>query len=169
MEHVRAYWRDRLKPGERLWWLEPHHTLTVNVRLYKHLETSEKRVLRAEAALLCPQVCKGPRSRGKYDDAAMCLLTYHGVLCTQVRDLFSAGSVALRSDDTRGGNYARRALVDIEPEIRRAAERLEDALFREYWGQSCRPEDRLREWLRRADEAADDWQPSACLFRSMGD
>ena len=44
----------------------------------------------------------------------MYLLTYHGVFCSQARDLFSAGSVALRLDGTRGGNYLLRALRDIE-------------------------------------------------------
>ena len=54
MEHVRNYWRDRLQPGEHLWWLEPTHHLPLNVRLYTHLSPDEKRILRAEAALMCP-------------------------------------------------------------------------------------------------------------------
>ena len=48
----------------------------------------------------------------------MYLLTYHGVLCPQARDLFSAGSVALRSDTNPWRNYLQRALKDIEPEMR---------------------------------------------------
>ena len=85
MQHVRDYWRDRLPPGEHLWWLEPSHTLPINVRLYTHLPQAEKRLYRAEAALLCPQICKGSRAKRKYEDAAMYLLTYHGVFCPQAR------------------------------------------------------------------------------------
>lgn len=164
MLHVREYWRDRLKRGEHLWWLEPSHTLPLNVRLYMHLPQAEKLRLRAEAALLCPQICKGSRARGKYEDAAMYLLTYHGVFCPQARDLFSAGSVALRTDDTRGGHYVLRALRDIQELMRDAAFRLEDALFKEYWGKVYPSERRIAEWLRRADGYASDWKPSAVLF-----
>jgi hypothetical protein len=128
------------------------------------LTQPEKRRLRAEAALLCRQIVKPSRSRNKYNDATMYLLTYHGVLCPQSRDLFSAGSVALRSDETRGGIYIMRALKDIEAEMRVAGWSLEDALFIEYWGLSVPPKNRIKAWLARADFYARDWKPSKVLF-----
>jgi hypothetical protein len=172
MGHIRKYARGRLKDGERLWWLEDkpeqeqEHSLPLQVRLYMKLPQVEKRQLRAEAALLCPQIVKPPRTKNKYDDVTIYLLTYHGVLCPQARDLFTAGSVALRSDPTRGGNYILRSLKDIEDEMKVAAKTLEDALFVEYWGESVPPKDRIREWLVRADKFAVTWKPSKDLFRS---
>ena len=163
MKHVREYWRKRLPPGEHLWWLEPSHTLPLNVRLYMHLSQSEKRMLRAEAALLCPQVCKPSRARKKYEDAAVYLLTYHGVFCPQVRDLFTAGSV--QPDEERGGNYLLRALQDIEDLMLYAAKYLDNALFVEYWDMACPPDRRIKTWLHMADGFAKDWRPSAVLFR----
>jgi hypothetical protein len=169
MSYIRAYARNRLKPGERLWWLEEQaeqeHTLPLEVRLYMRLPQSEKRRLRAEAALLCPGIVRPSRTRDKYNDAVMYILTYHGVLCPQARDLFSAGSVAMRGDQARGGNYVERALLDIQSEMREAAKSLEDALFFEYWGQSVPPHSRIREWLRKADALARDWRPSEVLFK----
>lgn len=168
---IRQYARGRLKQGEHLWWLEDkpekeqEHSLPLQVRLYMRLPQAEKRKLRAEAALLCPQIVKPSRSKNKYDDATVYLLTYHGVLCPQARDLFSAGSVAMRADQTRGGNYILRALKDIEDEMRAAAKRLEDALFVEYWGVSVPPAKRIQEWLARADAYAKGWVPSKELFR----
>ena len=168
MQHIRKYARGRLKEGERLWWLEARseqgHSLPLQVRLYMGLPQEEKRKLRAEAALLCPHIVRPSRSRGKYSDATIYLLTYHGVLCPQARDLFSAGSVALRSDPKRGGLYIMRALMDIEDEMRRAAAYLEDALFVEYWGAPVPPKSRIREWLKRADKQAGTWKPSDALF-----
>jgi hypothetical protein len=171
MEFIRKYARGRLKQGEHLWWLEAkpekeqEHSLPLEVRLYMNLPQGEKRRLRAEAALLCPQVVKPSRSKHKYEDATVYLLTYHGVLCPQARDLFSAGSVAMRADQTRGGNYLQRALKDIESEMRVAARELEDALFVEYWGESIPPEKRIKEWLKRADRYAQGvWVPSKELF-----
>ena len=164
MRHIRNYSRNRLRRGERLWWIEPDHSVPIQVRVYMSLEQSEKRRLRAEAALLCPQVCGGSRVRNKYTDAALYLLNHYGVLCTQARDLFSAGSVALRSDDRRGGIYIMRALQDIEGLMRSAAQRLDGALFEEYWGEDCPADERIAEWLRRADTYAQDWTPSETLF-----
>ena len=167
MRHVREYSRQRpKKAGERLWWLEPNHSVPLNVRFYMHLQQDEKRTLRGEAALLCPQICKPSRARKKYEDVTTYLLTYHGVLCSQARDLFTAGSVAehiapLYEDEPN----VSKALRGIEPEIRKAAASLDDALFVEYWGKSCAPSRRINEWLKCADRFAKDWHPSRNLFR----
>lgn len=165
MGHIRKYARGRLKPGERLWWLddqeEPERTFDLQVRLFMKLPHDEKRRLRAEAALLCPQITQSSRMRGKYNDAVMYILTNHGVLCPQARDLFTAGSVA---GPARGGKYLQRSLKDIEKEMLSAAEYLDNELFVEYWKESVKPKDRIGEWLKRADEYATDWTPSKELF-----
>lgn len=168
MRYVRTYARSRLGPGERLWWLEDNseggHTLPLQVRLYMNLDQQEKRQLRAEAALLSPAIVRPSRSKKKYDDVALYALTYRGILCPQVRDLFSAGSVAHRSSKTRGGNYVLRALLDIEDEMVKAASYLDERLFVEYWGFSVAPELRIAKWLEMADREARDWKPSEHLF-----
>jgi hypothetical protein len=168
MLYIRQYARGRLKEGERLWWLEDatgeEHTLPIQARLYTKLSTEEKTKLRAEAILLCPRIVESGRSKNKYDDVVLYLLTYHGVLCHQARDLFSAGSVANPTNDDNGGIYIERAIKLIEREIRDAAARMEDALFTEYWGFSVPPSQRIKEWLRLADTYARDWTPSAVLF-----
>lgn len=167
MDYVRKYARQRLKPGERFWWLEDkeeqEHSTSLEVRIYMNLSQTEKRQLRAEAAILCPQIVKPSRSKDKYSDAVSYMLTYRGVLCPQARDLFSAGSVAMR-DGIRGGNYIKRALADIEAEMRTAADTLEDQLFVEYWGRNVPKEERIKFWLEIADGYAQGWKPSNELF-----
>ncbi|MDZ4846697.1 MAG: hypothetical protein SH857_14240 [Chitinophagales bacterium] len=168
MRYIRQYAKSRLKAGERLWWLEEkpeqEHTLPIQVRLYMDLPQTEKRKLRAEASLLCPGIVAGSRVKNKYNDVAMYLLTYHGVLASQARDLFSAGSVAMASDSTRGGLYLQCALEDIQKEMISAALTMEDALFVEYWKESVAPEKRIKRWLEMADKIAVDWKPSKVLF-----
>ena len=48
------------------------------------------------------------------------------------------------------------------------AQCLDEALFVEYWGEQCPPDDRLKRWLEMADKLATDWQPSAVLFQWLG-
>jgi hypothetical protein len=164
MEYVRQYSRSRLKSGERLWWLEDENSqgTPLEVRLYMHLPQTEKLKLRAEGALLFPQICGGSRVRDKYNDVAFFFLKYHSVFCPQTRDLYSAGSVAGKA---RGGNYLLRALKNIELYIRQAADELDTDLIEEYWGARVEPKDRLAEWLKRADAHATGWTPSKHLFR----
>ena len=168
MHYIRTYARSRLQKGERLWWLEDNldteYALPIQARLYTNLQTEEKTKLRAEAVLLCPSIVKSGRSKNKYDDAVLYLLTYHGVICHQARDLFSAGSVANPDNDDEGGLYIERALKLIEKEIIQAALTIDDALFVEYWGESVPPEKRIKRWLEKADALAQDWIPSKSLF-----
>ena len=167
MRHIRDYSRGRLGPDERLWWLEPSHSVPVAVRFYQHLSQDEKRMLRAEAALLVPAVCSTRQIKGKYEDVAHFILMNHGVICPQTRDLFSAGSVAGARGDGNNpqGPYIIHSLLDIQHLIRDAAEHLDDALFAEYWGESCPPGQRIGRWLELADEyAAPQWTPSLTLF-----
>ena len=123
----------------------------LEVKLYMSLEKPVKVKLRAEGALLFPQIVAGSRVKDKYNDVAFFFLKYHNVFCPQTRDLFSAGSVAGKE---RGGNYTQRALKKIEAEMVEAAAQLPDELFVEYWGESVAPENRIREWLKRADRLA---------------
>lgn len=173
MKYIRAYAR-KIHPDGRLWWVEDkeageQHTTPVEARLYTNLTMEEKKRLRAEAALLCPSIVKSGRSRNKYDDMVLYLLTYHGVLCHQARDLFSAGSVANPKNDDNGGLYIERALKLIESEMIEAAKRMDDALFVEYWGESVPPVDRIRRWLEKADKMATGWTPSKSLFLNILD
>ena len=81
MVHVREHVKARISEHEKLWWIdeENNHTLPMQVRLYRLLPPETKIMLRAEAALMCPEIFKSSRQRGKYDRAALYLLTQHGV------------------------------------------------------------------------------------------
>lgn len=167
MKYIRAYAR-KIHPDGRLWWIEDketdEHTIPIQARLYTNLTTEEKTRLRAEAALVCPNIVKSGRDRNKYDDVVLYLLTYHGILCHQARDLFSAGSVANPKNDDNGGIYIERALKLIEKEMQQAALEMDDSIFVEYWGESVPPEERISRWLEKADAVAKDWKPSNSLF-----
>lgn len=164
MQHVRDYSLKSLKKGQSLWWLDQTHTLPMAVRVYRTLPENEKRKLRAEASLLCPEVVRPGTRRGKYDRAGLYLITQHAVFAPQLRDLFSAGSVGARGGK-RGHKYIIYALQDIEKEMIEAAHELDNRLFEEYWEFSCLPENRIDEWLHLADSHATDWKPSEELFQ----
>lgn len=171
MPYIRKYART-IHPEGHLWWLEDtmsgeEHSTSVDPVLYTSLDPETKKKCRAEATLLCPQVLKGGNQNGKYNDAVMFLLTYHGVLCHQARDLFSAGSVAgMQYSDDLDIPYKQRAFMLLQDEMIEAAAYLDPALFEEYWEEEVAPEERLAWWLKKADEFASDWtqKPSELMF-----
>lgn len=163
MKIVREHARKNLRQGGRMWWLDDSHSLPAAIRIYRTLDSDEKKRLRAEVALLCPEVV-GPRTRhGKYDNASLYLIAHHGVIAPQVRDLFSAGSVGARSGK-RGHKYIIDSLKNIEAEMRQATTYLEMEVIVEYWGFSSSTKQRIKHWLELADGYATDWKPSKELF-----
>lgn len=166
MKYIRAYARE-IHPNGHLWWIEddePQHPISIQPRLYTNLSKEEKTRLRAEAALLCPQIVSSGRSRTKYDDVVFYLLTYRGVVCHQARDLFSAGSVGNPQNEDNIENYICNSLKLLEDEMIIAASELDGRLFEEYWGENVDPDRRISRWLEIADQYADGWCPSKCLF-----
>jgi hypothetical protein len=163
MRYIRKYSRDRRKPGEQVWWIEDENSLGIPlaIRIYTGLTKEEKIKIRAECAILFPEICRGSRVRNKYKDVSFFLLKYHNVIAPQIRDLFTAGSVAGKE---RGGHYLSRSLKAIESEMREAALRLDGDLIEEYWLVNVPPEKRITQWLKRADLLATDWKPSEILF-----
>jgi hypothetical protein len=164
MVYLRQYAR-RPENKEYIWWLDDHleeiHDLPKNVRRYTQLSGEEKKELRGEAALLCPEVLG--KDRDKYDKVAFYCLIHRAVICTG-RDLFTAGSITGGQDT--GGDYLKKGLVLVQEHMVRAAQNLEEGLFQEYWGYSVPPDERIYEWLRRADQLAHGWVPSDVLFKA---
>jgi hypothetical protein len=173
MRLVKEY-AKRKHPDQWLWWIgdeaEPGHTLPPTVRTYTSLSRQEKSVLRAEAAIVCPEVFapgKGGQNKQKtasYAKAAIYWLRYHGVFAGNSRDVFSAGSVA---GDCKDRNYVRCSLLRIQRELLHALENLDDEVLREYWGHVPTSDQRKSYWLQLADSHADTWVPSAELFKSL--
>ena len=84
---VSAYYRNHLKPGERLWWTgdKADEVVSAAIRLWRTLTADEKRVYVAYALVNFPEVFGGD-----YDAYAL-WLTSQGVVDPHIRDQFSAG------------------------------------------------------------------------------
>ena len=165
------------------------------------LEQDRDRVC-AEAAILAPEIFAPPWVAGKYFHVGLYLLREYGILCPQVRDLYSAGASSRRAlhglkctqdefkvldsrlrsmgDRLAAQVRVRKAprsaripqalvwtLLRLEPAMHRAARDLSSELFEAYWGSRPDPDsssERLKLWIRRADDRAEYWSPSTILF-----
>lgn len=84
---VIKFYKNRLKPGERLWWMgdEINEVVPATIKLWKNLSKDEKRFYTVYGLVNFPEVfC------GDYNNYAL-WLTSQGVVDPHIRDQFSAG------------------------------------------------------------------------------
>lgn len=82
--------RRNLKKGERLWWVSEEVSAPLRIRLWKAVNSSEKKTLIASAFALFPsQVLRAPRA--DYSGFALWLTQRHSILNSNVRDSFTSG------------------------------------------------------------------------------
>jgi hypothetical protein len=85
------YYKNRLKPGEDLWWIDQENSKASNlvVKLWTNLSVREKQDIRNNAMTYFPELFSN--NGDKFARLAIWLVTREGVVCRNIRDLFSAG------------------------------------------------------------------------------
>lgn len=90
---VRQYYKKKAKAKgkyEMPWWMEG--TTNVNLSFYNDMDPEEKREIEAQAFILFPSLFNISKDRqNKYKSLALWLCSNHSLLCTNMRDLFTAG------------------------------------------------------------------------------
>ena len=97
------YYRSRLKEGEELWWLDcdSSHTSNLVMRMWSSLLPKEKQAYRVKGFVFFPELLSNHLD--KFNRMAVWLATHEGVVCPNLRDIFSAGGKECIVKD--GENY----------------------------------------------------------------
>ncbi len=82
---VKDFYKKKLKEGESLWWIDLDNTNDMIMRNYKDLPKDDQENLLLELFIESPEVFDS-----KYS-LATSILVNRGIICPNVRDLFSAG------------------------------------------------------------------------------
>ena len=95
-EFSKRYKEYILKPGEEVWWLDTDSKLeelqAPIIRILNLLSKKEQLDLLAEAFVLFPEVFTPVGiDKGKYNRFSTWLVKNHSIVCSNVRDFFSAG------------------------------------------------------------------------------
>lgn len=93
IKEIRKYYRDRLREGEALWWIDDDldRTATVSpvIKRYSSLDLNTKASIKADLFVHFPIVLSS--STRKYEQIPAYLAARYGVVSGAVRDYFSAG------------------------------------------------------------------------------
>ena len=126
------------------------------IRLFNYVSTEEKRNLKAQMAILFPQVILGD-----YNDAALWLCTHRYLLCMNTRDFFSAGGQMKFLNGKRLETpypAVLKKVMDVMPYVKYNLLNNNDLEYFEFNTQLFSSKNRLRTWLLQAKEMFDQYE-----------
>lgn len=156
---VSKYYRERLRPGESLWWAADNQDAVAppTVKLWIALSHEEKERLTVQGYALFPEVLSAGNNK-KYNRYALWLATQQGVVNTNVRDSFSAGGKVIM--ETIGGKEVKMPaafgrIKKYYKLIQSIIEEAEPQTLIEYWEVDNIEENRIMQWCDLVARAAE--------------
>lgn len=154
---VSKYYKEKLKPGESLWWADTtsESVSPPTVRLWTALSPEAKEQLTVQGYALFPEILTKGNNK-KYNRYALWLVTQNGVVNTNIRDSFSAGGKILMK--SAGGievlmPAAFGRISKYHRFIKDVIEGTDASVLEEYWGVPI-AENRIDQWCRLVAMAA---------------
>jgi hypothetical protein len=150
---VSKYYKNKLKPGESLWWAADADPETVSVppiiRLWTSLSAEQKNYYTVQGYALFPEILGS--SATKYQRYALWLATRCSIVNTNIRDQFSAGGKV--SIQTIQGTFEKvpAAYGKIKRNAKLIAETIfsaEESTLIENWKVKRVSDNRLEQWCR---------------------
>lgn len=85
------YYKTKLKPGEDIWWMDQDSTSSssIVIKIWSNLSSVEKQDVKNKAMVYFPELFSN--NGDKFGRLAIWLVTREGVVCPNIRDLFTAG------------------------------------------------------------------------------
>ncbi|STQ84157.1 hypothetical protein [Helicobacter fennelliae] len=139
---ISQYYKKQLKEGEKLWWAsstESEATSPSILRFWNNLSSEKKKDLMLKGLILFPEVIVG-----QYNNFSMRLVTQEGIICPNVRDLFSAGG------KFNGLPAVYKRIYDNRNQIKAILSQIDLQTLFDYWGRNyfCdSPDDKLSLWI----------------------
>ena len=152
---VIRYYKQNLKKGERLWWMEDHEeqsserldASSAKVRLWKTLEQNEKQKLIILGYAFFPEILGS--NQDKYDNLSLWLVSKYGIVLTSMRDSFSAGGKVYITVNGISQQVSRSVynLFDNFQQIKRQILIASNDTLKDVWNVSAVKHDRIKQWV----------------------
>lgn len=152
---VIRYYKQNLKKGERLWWMDDHDeqsservdTSSAKVRLWKTLEQNEKQKLIVCGYAFFPEILGS--NQDKYDNLSLWLVSKYGIVSTSMRDTFSAGGKVYMTVNGISQLVSRSVynLFDNFQQIKEQILIASNETLKDVWNVSQIKSDRIKQWV----------------------
>ncbi len=152
IQKIKSYYREQLKDGEGLWWIdEESESPSPVIKQFRTLEPEKKERFKVDCMILFPELF---RLRANYERAATYMITEFGAVSTSLRDAFSAGGQqeVLVAREKRNVSQLLSQLHDYAPKIASRINEIDEVLLKFYWQALSIDEDRIKQWKELIDK-----------------
>lgn len=132
IEYIKKYYGSKLKTGESTWWMGNGSTSPI-IKTWTALTHEEKIETVSECMARFPEVIY-ERGTEKYTRAAVWMTTDKSIICTNIRDGFSAGGKEKIFDIEVPQAYAK--VFKYREEIKKAINEMTEEDFENCWGEA---------------------------------
>jgi hypothetical protein len=166
LRQIVDYYKSKLKPGEDLWWIDQENSKPSNlvIKIWNNLSAKEKQEIKNKAMVYFPELFSN--SSDKFGRLAIWLVTQEGVVCPNIRDLFTAGGKG--TIETSGAVYQNvpRIFLNLSDNIDFVIETIEQTSpteLSEYWGVKTSDKKKIADWIELVSAHADKIQSAKHL------
>jgi len=155
---VVEYYKSKLKQGEDIWWLDQEDnskSSSLIIKIWNNLGNQEKIELKLKGMAFFPELFGS--SKDKFGRLAIWLVTSEGVVCPNVRDLFTAGG---KSDLVIAGKIYTQVPKIIEtlfenlPKLTTKIYHTSPLELSEHWKQRTTETSKLNDWIKLVSDEA---------------
>lgn len=150
LRHVVDYYKSKLKPGEELWWIDQENSQPSNlvIKIWNNLSLKEKQEAKNKSMVYFPELFSN--NNDKFGRLAIWLVTRQGVVCPNVRDLFTAGGKGKFVVKTKVYENIPRIFLTLFENLEFLIETLIQTSaieLSEYWGIITTEKKKITDWI----------------------
>lgn len=154
IEPIINYYREKLKPGEELWWIDSDKKKQKSnnfiIRIWNVLSKEEKSRIINNVMILFPEIFGN--SSDKFNRIPAWLVNNESVVCKNIRDLFTAGGKSSISIGNCTFNSASRIFVNLIENLESIKNVIMQTPSNElshYWDSETKEETKLIDWIEQ--------------------
>jgi len=155
LRHIVEYYKSKLKPGEELWWIDQENSKPTNfvIKIWNNLSIKEKQELKNKSMVYFPELFSN--NNDKFGRLAIWLVTREGVVCPNVRDIFTAGGKGKIVVEAESYENIPRIFLTLFENIELTIETLMQTSaieLSEYWGIKTTDNKKMSDWIELISE-----------------
>lgn len=89
LEPILKYYRDKLQPGQQIWWLGSGSPSSLIIKFWNSLTPKERREISIKGFVYFPEIFS--KKADKFNNMASWLVQKKNIVCPNMRDIYSAG------------------------------------------------------------------------------
>jgi hypothetical protein len=155
------FYKSQLNEGESLWWIDTGSSSdselangsSIKVAQWKSLPSENQKEIICKGFVYFPKLLSNLPD--KYEEFALWLVSYYGVVSSSLRDIFSAGGtvkITLGCKSYEGTPQIYKKIQDYKIEIMQYILAAYESELKEYWRVDKIAENRIEQWISLASQ-----------------